>query len=180
MERIAIERSNLTVCVIAALAAIAAFAFISAAAIILFTEWDGYHFLFLTKLLISAPMAILILYCAYSFARPRMKEIIVIDDNGLMIRGNILLGPTAEDFGPIPWDCICGAETVSILIMKQLNVYITNASKMKAVFGEETMREVFGTRRRRGEMTIAVDLNICKLKGIDLEALIRERAAGKI
>ena len=179
MERIAVERNNLTACVIVAAAAVAAFVLICVI-VTMFTEWNNYYFVILVMLLFFAPMTILALFSAYSVARPGMKEIMIIDDNGLLIKGNAAFGPTAEDFGPIPWDCICGAETVRISFGRYLNVYLTNTSKMKTVFGEETMREKFGTRRRPDDMVITIDPSICKLKGIDLEALIRERATGKV
>ncbi|MCL2607099.1 MAG: hypothetical protein FWD92_00875 [Methanomassiliicoccaceae archaeon] len=123
------------------------------------------------NLFLIAPAVIILLIYARSLARKENKEMMIIDDDGLTIRGDVSLGP-------IPWDCILGAEIKRILFEKHLTVYLTDVSRMGMIFGEETIRKKVG-KGKDGERVISIDLTPCKLKGMDIEALIRERVAGR-
>jgi len=96
------------------------------------------------------------------------KEMIILDDAGLTLNGEIKLGP-------IPWDCI---SDVSIRKWsKVLSVGLTNMNKIVEIFGEDVIRDKIGAKRSNVRLEMMLDF--CKMKGIDLEALIKERINGK-
>ena len=96
------------------------------------------------------------------------KEIIIIDEEGLTLNGNI-------SFGPIPWDCISDVSISRMLFDKIMTIQITNMSKLESIFGETATRQIINVNRRTGEKRISFDLDLCKLRGIDLETIIKDR-----
>ena len=170
VERIVIKRRNLSIYVEAA---IAASMIILAAFIALFVKLDPY---FVVVLFIFLPIGIaLLLMDVYYSARPNMKEIMIIDDDGLTINGNFFSGPVPWDC--LPWDCIYGADVTSFFPEKKLIVYITNLYKIEKIFGPRAVRKKVG-RTKTGERAIFISFSCCKLKGIDIKGLILERATG--
>ena len=101
------------------------------------------------------------------------KEMIVIDDFGVTLKSNTMIGP-------IPWDCIMDAHVLRILFEKHLTVTISNVSKLEGFFGKETVRKKCFVDKETGIRGIHMDLDHCKLKGVDLEALINGRAKGTL
>jgi hypothetical protein len=101
----------------------------------------------------------------------RNKEVIVIDDEGITVNDGIGLGP-------IPWDCISGADMSRIVFDRYLNIHLKDVSKLENLFGEDSIRNNTGKNGKTGGRSISVCMSLCKLNGIDLEALILERARG--
>jgi hypothetical protein len=91
MERIVVERQILQIYIAIALAV---FVLALAAFILLFVGLDTY---FAVSLFFLIPMAIMLLVGAYHMTRPKNMEIMIIDDRGLTIKGNIMLGPYAKN-----------------------------------------------------------------------------------
>jgi hypothetical protein len=166
MERTVVERNNLLTSLSVALALAI---LMLAVTTLLLIDLNTY---ITVSLFFIVPMAIILLIGAYFIARPGNREMIIIDNDGLTINGNISLGP-------IPWDCIYGAKVNRILFEKQLVIDITNIPKMEKIFGTETIHKKIRKKRKADERVIIVDISPCKLRGIDLEALIRECATGQ-
>ena len=158
MERIIIERYSMKIPIIIVMAMIA-FATVT----ILLTGFGIQTLL--------APLSLIILLGVAITRTRSKKEIIIIGDEGLTINGNIMLGP-------IPWDCVSGAKMIRILFDKHLIVNISNTSKMQDIFGEEAVRKKVGKKEGSNESTIFVNLDFCKLRGIDLATLIQGHAKG--
>jgi hypothetical protein len=101
------------------------------------------------------------------------KEMIVIDKSGLTLNGHVKLGI-------IPWDCISNVSVQHTLWAgNMMYVYVTNIPKLKDIFGEETVSNKV-IDMKTGEKIIQMEMNFCKLKGIDLETLIKDYANGRI
>jgi len=92
------------------------------------------------------------------------KTMIVVDDSGLTLNGHVKLGP-------IPWDCISGISIHSVMLDKILTLYVTDIPKLMEIFGEESIRKKI--IKKSSESIIQMELGLCKLKGIDLEMLIK-------
>ena len=105
------------------------------------------------------------------------KEMITIDDEGLTINGGFYL-PTVTLLGPVPWDCISSARAVRIMLDKYLWVVISDVPRLTEIMGEEAVQNCLLKVRKTGEMVLSIDLQLCKLKGLDPAALINERAKG--
>jgi len=164
IERTVIERRNLVIYIGLACAA---FLFALAAVILLFVELTAYY---IVNLFFLVTGGIIMLIISGTLGRKKNKEMMVLDDDGLMINGDVSLGP-------IPWDCVLGAEIKRIAFDKHLAVYITDITKMEMIFGEDTVRKKVG-KGKDGERLILINIDSYKLKGTDVAALIRERAAG--
>jgi len=102
----------------------------------------------------------------------RRKEVIIMDDSGLTLVGAI------GKFGPIPWDCISDATLGRELKIGRriLTVKLTNVYKLIEIFGEDVITESFGTNKSK--LRLEIDLDNCKLRGIDVVARINEYKAG--
>ena len=96
------------------------------------------------------------------------KEVIIVDDSGLTINGNVKLGS-------VPWDFIINAEIETGYFLQTLVVYLTDREKLKSILGEHVIEKV--EKDRKGQW-ISADIRYCKLHGISLEAIINERAVG--
>lgn len=166
MDRVVIERRNLFIYVVVILVAVV---LILSITVLWFV---GLNLFYAVNLFYMISMAIILSAWVYYSAGPGKKEMLVIDENGLTINGDIRLGP-------IPWDCINGAELVRISLEKKLIVYITNISKMEMIFGREIIRKKVGKNRKNGKKAIFFELTLCRWKEIDLETLILERATGR-
>lgn len=118
----------------------------------------------------SLVILLILLSIALPLTRSK-KEMIIIDEEGLTLNGNIMLGP-------IPWDCITGAKIFRIGLDKLMNVYLTNMSKLECVLGENIIHQKVNLNKKTGEMHISFDLDLCKLSGINLEAIIKAHAKG--
>jgi hypothetical protein len=165
MERIVIEsRRVLTLVVIALSVVLIAMAVVIA----LYVELDTVMIIRLLLLIVGVAV---MLFISRRMTRSG-KEMIVIDSMGLTINSDIMMGP-------IPWDCISDAKVVRIIFEKHLYLTISDMPKMRGLFGEEAVRKKVGKNRKTGEDTLFMDLDFCKLRGIDLEALIKERANGR-
>jgi hypothetical protein len=103
--------------------------------------------------------------------RSKKEEVIVIEDDGLTLKGDI-------KFGPIPWDCICDVTVFRILLEKHMIVSITNIPKLESIFGTKVTQKKVSKKRKSGERAIFVKLDGCELRGIDLETRIKERITG--
>ena len=166
MERIVIERNSSLVYVAIVLAA---FLLTVVVIVLMFAELNMFYII---NLFFIVPMAFFILIYTYFASRAKNKEMIVIDDTGLTINGGVMLGP-------IPWDCISDAKVFRVLLEKHMTVSIVNIIKLQNLLGEETVHKKIQTDRTTGDKMIQVDLDLCKLRGIDIESLIKERAAGR-
>ena len=166
MERTVIRRSYLRAYGAVALASVAAMAFVIIA---LQAGLDKIIIMILSGLILLSAGAGFFAYQMTFWAKDRM---IVIDHNGLTVNDSIMLGP-------IPWDCISDAKVSGIKREKQLTVYITNISKLESVFGEEAIHNKVSKNQETGERLILMNLYHCGLHGIDLEALIKERARSR-
>jgi len=116
-----------------------------------------------------AVLSLISLLILLSIALPNTrskKEIIIIDEEGLTLNGNF-------SFGPIPWDCIYDVSISRMLFDKIMRIQITNMSKLENIFGETATRQIVNVNRRTGEKHISFDLDLCKLRGIDLETIIK-------
>jgi hypothetical protein len=49
---------------------------------------------------------------------------------------------------------------------------------MEELFGPETIRKKVRKKKKDGEWAIFIDISPCKLRGIDLKAIIKEHAKG--
>ena len=128
-------------------------------------------FILLGEISIVAVLTLISLLILLSMALPHTrskKEIIIIDDEGLTLNGEIT-------FGPIPWDCISDVSISRMLFDKIMTIQITNMSKLESIFGETATRQIINVNRRTGEKRISFDLDLCKLRGIDLETIIKDR-----
>jgi len=165
MERIVIERRNglvyASVIVVAAL-------LVLAVAMALFMQPDSFMMVRLSLLVV---VSICILYFTYRMSL-HGTEMIVIEDLGLTIKGSVLLGP-------IPWDCISGASVIRTTAEKQMDVYISDVPELIGLFGEEKVRKKVLIDKETEKGDIRLSLDFCKLNGIDLTALINERAKGR-
>jgi uncharacterized membrane protein len=154
MERTVIgARSTLAATVIIIMAA-----FILVGVILLF-----FHFLALLMML-QAGLVIAIIRSQTKSG----KEMIILDDNGLTLNGGVMIGP-------IPWECIKDASIKRVLFEKRLRVDIVNLPKIWDVLGKETIKRIH-KNKKTGENAVTMDVDLCKLRGIDLPALIRKYA----
>jgi len=165
MERIVVESRPLLALVIIVISVVLV---AMAAAIALLTELDTVMIIRLLLLIVGVAV---MLFFLRRMTRSG-KEMMVIDNMGLTINSDIMLGP-------IPWDCISDAKVVRILFEKHLYLTISDMPKMRGLFGEEAVRKKVGKNRKTGEDMIFMDLDLCKLRGINLEAIIKERAKGR-
>ena len=101
------------------------------------------------------------------------KEIIVIDDYGLTINGNLKLGP-------IPWDCVLDATVIKKMFEKHLKIRLTNMSKFEGIFGKNAVRDKVEKNKKFGEKSIYVYLEQCDLLGIDIVSIINEHAGSRV
>ncbi len=122
------------------------------------------------RMLFHLPLISIVLSLYIYPAARYKKEMIILDHDGLTLNVDIMLGP-------IPWDCISGAKVYRVMLEKKLNVYVADMPKLKSVFGEDVRKKV-NVKKKTGEMFFIVDLDICRLRGIDLEAQINQRAKG--
>jgi len=111
---------------------------------------------------------LLLLSISLPYARSK-KEIMVIDDMGLTLNDHITLGP-------IPWDCISDAKTYRILFDKTLRIYVKNIPKLEGLFGETKIHQRVGVEKKNGRKCIIIDLDLCKLRGIDIVGIINDYA----
>ena len=158
MTKIVIERRSVLLFgfMFAMLVAVA-----SCAVILLLTEFN-------IMIIMTALGLLILLSMAFPYTRSK-KEIIVIDEEGLTLNGNIILGP-------IPWDCISDANVSRIGFDKILNIRITNIPKLENIFGENVIQQKVSMNRKTGKGQISIDLDLCKLHGIDLEKIINSHA----
>ena len=107
----------------------------------------------------------------------KRKEMIIISDDGLTINGGYYF-PTVTLLGPVPWDCISSARAVRVIFDKYLWVVISDVPGLTEIIGEEAVQKCLLKVRKTGEMVLSVDLQSCKLNGLDPAALINEHAKG--
>lgn len=165
MERIVIERRN---GLVYAFVIVVAALLVLAVAMALFMQPDSIMMVRLSLLVI---VSICLLYFTYRLSL-HGTVMIVIEDVGLTIKGSILLGP-------IPWDCVSGASVLRTTTEKHMDVYISDVPELIGLFGEENVRKKVLIDKETGKGDILLSLDFCKLKGIDLAALINERAKGR-
>jgi len=118
--------------------------------------------------IISLLSILIFLSLIIPYARTK-KDMMIIDDEGLTLNGNIL-------FGPIPWDCISGTSISRIGFDKILTIQVTNLPKLENIFGETVVHQKMNTNKKTGEKDISFGLDLCKLRGIDIEKIIEDRA----
>jgi len=99
------------------------------------------------------------------------KDMIILDDRGLTLNGEVMLGP-------IPWDCVLGARIRRILFDRILEVELTNMLVLRDTFGKNDFGKIC-RNKKTGRGFVSMDLDLCKLRGIDLVSLIRMHARGK-
>jgi len=97
------------------------------------------------------------------------KVMVIVDDEGLTLKGDVMLGP-------IPWDCISGASINRVVFDKIMTVYLINMPKLESIFGSDSLYQKVNVNKKTGVNHISIDLDLCKLRGINLEALIKARA----
>jgi len=162
-------------------AVLSAFIFLLAVVVILsgvFWGLGAYFFGNVIRLLLLAPVVVILLAVIYRGFRTGKKEMMVIDENGLTLRGDTLIGPILYDCF-IPWGSIYDADIVrKLFVGAQLVLYLTNLSKIEIISEKGKIREIVKNNKKTGEKIITIDLSYYWIKGIDLRALIRERAAG--
>jgi len=99
------------------------------------------------------------------------KGIIILEDSGLTLNGDIKMGP-------IPWECICGASIARILFDRILTIYVTDILRLEAALGKDVVYKNVGKNGKTGERSIRMCIDLCRLHGVDLEALIMTHAKG--
>jgi len=60
-----------------------------------------------------------------------------------------------------------------------MNVYLINMPKLVSIFGEAAIHKKIIVNKRTGVNHVSISLDLCKLREIDLEALIKARAGGR-
>ncbi|MDR1405549.1 MAG: hypothetical protein LBJ20_08305 [Candidatus Methanoplasma sp.] len=86
------------------------------------TVVSGIIALLLTEFSIMVTVSLFGFFILLSIALPytrSKKEMLIIDDEGLTLNSNIMLGP-------IPWDCISGASILRIGFDKILSIHVKN------------------------------------------------------
>jgi len=112
---------------------------------------------------------ILIVISVYFHTRSG-KEMIVLDDAGLTLNGDVMLGP-------IPWDCVLDVRIRRILFDKTLEVELTNLPVLRDTFEKNDFGKICRDKKA-GRSFVSMDLDLCKLRGIDLVSLIKMHAKG--
>jgi len=151
MTKIVIEQSRIL------FFAIFAIPLVAAIPLFIFFSFRGLRLLLLPPLLLFPLLYILDTYSE--------KEAIVIEDSGLTLRRNVMVGP-------IPWDHIFDAEIEG----KNLYVYI-NKRGPEGLLDNSILAKV-ELNKKTSEQFIPIGIRFCKLRGIDLPAIIKERARG--
>lgn len=56
---------------------------------------------------------------------------------------------------------------------KIMNIYLVNAPKLESTFGKDAICKKVNVNKSAGVNHVSISLDLCKLRGIDLEALIK-------
>jgi hypothetical protein len=125
-----------------------------------------------SKQITIAIAAIIVLVAGFVFITRRVshggKEMIVLDRFGLTLKGNARVGP-------LPWRCIKDASIFRMGLEKHLLIQFGTKDELETMLDSESIKRI-SFNKKTGEGSVLMDIDLCKLRGIDLVSLIKERS----